>query len=362
MENKVKIELINKSRNKDKKAMDTLVLHYYETVGKKYIKKYPNKPYNQECAWRLCELSIEKYINEGLKSDITSYISAQFKRKYKEFQPHYEMDGNKNKEKKLKESIIKSLSNKEEYDKLLDNYQYILDRYINLYPNKKNKEICAEELFKEILKKYITEESTQLARYIKNYFAKNYESYTPGDKLKNLTPKVPVQEQIEKAREDSLSREELIVKYMYIVDDQIANIKGFDIEELKSCGYLKLVKLIDTYLNEKPDYSMTGYLITGINAFYKSYIKKEQERKENYFKYDIEKEQSIDITNDLIETIDIKNVIKKLNLKTREEKILACVAEYGYTFNEVGKVYGITRSRAQQIYQDNIGKIRKKIK
>ena len=87
MENKVKIELINKSRNKDKKAMDTLVLHYYETVGKKYIKKYPNKPNNQECAWRLCELSIEKYINEGLKSDITSYISAQFKRKYKEFQP-----------------------------------------------------------------------------------------------------------------------------------------------------------------------------------------------------------------------------------------------------------------------------------
>ena len=44
-----------------------------------------------------------------------------------------------------------------------------------------------EELFKEILKKYITEDPTHLARYIKNYFSKNFEKYEPGDKLKNFS-------------------------------------------------------------------------------------------------------------------------------------------------------------------------------
>lgn len=183
---------------------------------------------------------------------------------------------------------------------------------------------------------------------------------SPQCELKELTPKEPVADLIEKARIDKEARNKLIEKYIYVVEDQTLNIKGIDKEELKADCYLKLVELVNKYFEINIEYPLSMYLITQMKDFCYSYQKQEKERKINVSKYEVIEEYAEDITNSIINNMYLMHLLKNADLKERQEIILKYAIGYGVEYRELGQNYGVTKSRAQQIAQSGIERIRKK--
>lgn len=354
MDVKKQKDLLEGYRQGDLTKLDLLVEHYYEKVGERYIQLYPNKKNKEAIARELCRLLIVEYSqSEKINSPLTAYINNNFARKYEKFEIGHDIDGNKNKIIFFKSYIKKALSNPVEFEKLYQVYYYIIDRYIKLYPNKEN---CAKELFRETLIKFLESDETRLAEYIKRQFSKNYETYEIGNKLKELTSKTPVADLIEEARYNLEARNKLIIKYMYIVEENILNIEGFEKEELRAIGCLKLVEYVNGYFENESNYPLSSYLKTAIKDYFEAY-QKARSLEEVKQKQQIEIDFVEDFTTCLIENTDLLEVIKNTNLDQRERTILYYVGAYGYTFEELGKKYNISKSRAQQIYQRTIEKV-----
>lgn len=349
-------------REGDEYSIDLLTSHYYETVGKKYIEKNPNKENKEECAWKLCRLAVLQHARkERTIYKFSSHVNKMFQYKYQNYNMEdslYEVSNQKinYQEGELLTLIKDAKNNQESFDKLYKKYYYLVEKYIK--DNKDfniNKEKI-NELYKSILKKYINEEKTEfITSYIKSYLIKNVKKDGINLELDDLISKTPVLDLIEKAKNDKKYRNKLIEKYIYIVDKEAKEYPAEHQDEIKAEGYLKLVELIDNYLAGNVTVQITTYLINSIKHYYENNAKLIIDNTSRYIE-NIDHYQNMETKTE--ELIMIEEYFDKAGLTEREKDIIKKSIYEEITYREIAEMYGITFNRIGEIYKHAVMKLR----
>lgn len=155
---------------------------------------------------------------------------------------------------------------------------------------------------------------------------------------------------------DYISKEEIAKYYIKQIDKLIENkpeYNKYDKEELKNSGYLGLATAMKNY-KENTNIPFSTF----VKNYIVKYISKEIKKQKQKINIPIKNSYN-DFIND-IENIELLQIaINKL--KIRNKQIIFLHAVENYSFEEIGKIYNLTRSRIQHIYKRSLEIIKEEI-
>lgn len=352
------VTLAQLCRENNQEAIDFLTLHYYDLIGKRYISENPSKKNKEECAWKLCKLAVINYSKtERKRYKYSTYINKVFRYKYKNYNLEDNLKDIKNVKMEYKEEeYIKLISDakKDEkgYEKLYKKYYFLVEEQLKTNPNIDIKKI--NSLYNRILKKYINENEQQyITAFIRNYLTRNIKRGVVTYNLESQAPKRPVDTLIQQAKINPEIKEQLIIRYMYIVDNKIKELPIEIQEEARGKSYLKLVELVDNYFKENMDMKLSVYLNNSMKKYYdsSSFKNKSEIKEENLDYY-----QNMEVN--LEEKMLVQEYLEKSGLTEREKDVIIKTMYEGLTYREISKIYNISFNRIGQIYLDAIEKIK----
>lgn len=155
---------------------------------------------------------------------------------------------------------------------------------------------------------------------------------------------------------DDISKEELAKYYIKQLDRLIENnynSGNYDLEELRQAGCLGIATALNKY-----NKNLTTPFSTFVKNYIKLYISKEITNQKEKIDTPIKT-----LYNDFISDIENLELIKlSINkLENKERNILILRLCQNYTFQEIGNIYNLTRSRIQQLYKESLETIKEEI-